>query len=51
MPLTDEFRQAYDNLDPFYQKYADARGLPVVSSMSPGDESLTRVCELVFVLV
>lgn len=47
MPLTDEFRQAYDDLDPFYQKYADAGGLPVVSSLSPADETLTRVCELV----
>ena len=47
MPLTDEFRQAYDDLDPFYQKYADAGGLPVVSSLSPADEALTRVCELV----
>ncbi|HEY6722527.1 MAG TPA: hypothetical protein VI197_00810 [Polyangiaceae bacterium] len=51
MPLTDEFRQAYDDLDPFYQKYADARGLPVVSSMSPADEALTRVCELVIDMV
>lgn len=47
MPLTDEFREAYDDLDPFYQKYADAGGLPVVSSLAPADEALTRVCELV----
>lgn len=51
MPLTDEFRREYDNLDPFYQKYADANGLPVVSSMSPADEALTRVCELVIDMV
>lgn len=50
-PLTDEFRKAYDNLDPFYQKYADANGLPVVSSMAPADEALTRVCELVIDMV
>src|SRR5690606_10431743 len=31
-PLTEEFRQSYDNLDPFYQKMADANGLPVISS-------------------
>ncbi|HEU5074089.1 MAG TPA: hypothetical protein VFU02_07945 [Polyangiaceae bacterium] len=47
MPLTAEFRQEYDELDPFYQKYADANGLPVVSSASPADAALTRVCELV----
>jgi hypothetical protein len=51
MPLTDEFRQAYDDLDPFYQKYADADGLPVVSSLSPADAALTRVCELVIDMV
>jgi hypothetical protein len=46
-PLTDEFRASYDNLDPFYQKYADANGLPVVSSTQPADEALTRACLLV----
>ncbi len=46
-PLTDEFRQAYDNLDPFYQKYADADGIPIVSSLEPADEALERACQLV----
>ncbi len=46
-PLTDEFRQAYDNLDPFYQKYADADGIPIISSLEPTDESLERACHLV----
>jgi hypothetical protein len=50
-PLTDEFRASYDNLDPFYKKYADAEGLPVISSDSPADEALTRTCQLVIDMV
>lgn len=46
-PLSDEFRASYDDLDPFYTKYADAAGLPVISSDAPDDMALTRVCELV----
>ncbi len=46
-PLTAEFRQAYDQLDPFYQKYADANGIPVVSSDQPADEALVRACQAV----
>jgi hypothetical protein len=46
-PITDEFRENYDNLDPFYRKYADAAGLPVVSSDAPADMARTRACELV----
>lgn len=46
-PLTDEFRSNYDDLDPFYRKYADANGLPVVSSDAPSDMALVRACELV----
>lgn len=46
-PLTAEFRENYDNLDPFYQKYADANGLPVVSSLAPSDAALERACQLV----
>lgn len=46
-PISDEFRESYDDLDPFYLKYADAKGLPVVSSDSPADEALERACELV----
>lgn len=34
-------------LDVFYMKYADARGLPVVSSDAPADRALERVCALV----
>jgi hypothetical protein len=50
-PMTDEFRQNYDNLDPFYQKYADAGGLPVISSLAPSDEALERVCLLVLDMI
>ena len=46
-PVTEEFRENYDDLDPFYQKYADANGLPVVSSLAPSDAALERACELV----
>lgn len=46
-PLSAEFRASYDDLDPFYTKYADAAGLPVVSSDAPDDMALIRVCELV----
>lgn len=35
------------NLSNFYQKYADANGLPIVTSNSPVDETLIRACELV----
>jgi len=34
------------SLDPFYRKYADAGGLPVLSSGSPDDEALRRACRL-----
>jgi hypothetical protein len=45
-PVTEEFRASYD-LDPFYTRYADAAGLPVVGSDAPSDQALLRVCELV----
>lgn len=35
------------NLSNFYQKYADADGLPIVTSNNPPDEALIRACELV----
>jgi hypothetical protein len=44
-PITDELRESYD-LDPFYQKFALARGVPVISSNSPADAALLRTCEL-----
>ena len=34
-------------LDPFYTKYVNADGLPVLSSDAPDDESLRRACRLV----
>jgi hypothetical protein len=33
-------------LDPFYARYVDARGIPVVSSANVGDSALGRACEL-----
>lgn len=35
------------SLDPFYEKYVDAGGLPVLSSGAPEDAALTRACQLV----
>ncbi|WP_437645173.1 hypothetical protein [Sorangium sp. So ce362] len=34
-------------LDPFYKKYIDASGIPVVSSGSPPDAALLRACSVV----
>jgi len=34
------------SLDPFYKKYADAGGLPVLSSAAPDDAALERACKL-----
>ena len=33
-------------LDPFYTKYIDAKGLPVLSSDKPDDRALQRACQL-----
>ena len=35
------------SLDPFYEKYVDAGGMPVLSSGAPEDAALTRACQLV----
>ncbi len=35
------------NLDPFYQKYADANGIPVATSSQVADEAVTLACQLV----
>ena len=34
------------SLNPFYRKYVDAAGLPVVSSGAPDDVALERACKL-----
>lgn len=44
--IPDALRQSYD-LDPFYTRFADAGGIPIVSSDSPVDEALTRACRIV----
>ena len=43
--VPDAIRRDF-SLDPFYRKYADANGLPVLSSAAPDDASLTRACKL-----
>jgi hypothetical protein len=48
--VPDAVRQRL-GLDPFYQKYADANGLPVVTSVNPDDRALVLACELVVEMV
>lgn len=33
-------------LDPFYEKYTNARGIPIVSSAGVADEALSRACDI-----
>jgi hypothetical protein len=49
-PVPEEIRQEWA-VDPFYQKYADANGLPVLGSGEPSDESITLACQLVVEMV
>ncbi|MBN1653225.1 MAG: hypothetical protein JXA30_05555 [Deltaproteobacteria bacterium] len=44
--VPDDVRSRY-NLDPFYQKYADANGIPIVTSSEPDDQALILACQLV----
>jgi hypothetical protein len=44
--IPPSLREQYE-LDPFYQKYADANGIPVVGSDKPADSALTLACMLV----
>jgi len=44
--ISDALRGDYD-LDPFYTRFADANGIPVIASDSPIDEALRRACLLV----
>mgnify|MGYP002388522465 FL=1 len=44
--VPDEVRGDF-SLAPFYKKYVDANGLPILSSDAPDDESLRRACRLV----
>lgn len=43
--VPDSVREGF-SLDPFYLKYVDAAGLPVVSSGAPDDIALKRACKL-----
>jgi hypothetical protein len=45
-PVPDAIRSGF-NLDPFYQKYADADGLPVATSAVVTDRAITLACQLV----
>jgi len=45
-PVPESVRQQW-KLDPFYQKYADAGGIPILSSSKPPDKTLTLACQLV----
>ena len=43
--VPDSVREDF-SLDPFYRKYMDAAGLPVLSSDAPDDIALQRACKL-----
>ena len=43
--VPDPIRRDF-SLDPFYKKYADADGLPVLASAAPDDAALERACKL-----
>ncbi|MFC1641371.1 hypothetical protein ACFL5O_01595 [Myxococcota bacterium] len=44
--VPDEVRLR-NEVDPFYQKYANANGVPVLSSSDPDDQALVLACQLV----
>jgi hypothetical protein len=44
--VPDSIRSSY-GLDPFYQKYADADGIPIATSSLVDDEAVTLACQLV----
>jgi hypothetical protein len=39
------------NADPFYAKYVDAHGIPVLSSAAVDDAALTRACEIALAML
>jgi hypothetical protein len=49
-PIPEQVIDAWD-VDPFYQKYADANGIPVLGSNEPPDETLVLACQLVIEMV
>jgi hypothetical protein len=44
-PVPEDVQKHLD-LDPFYKKYVDAKGLAVLASDEPADESLILACQL-----
>jgi hypothetical protein len=49
-PVPASLRQSWD-VDPFYQKYADANGIPILTSNAPPDNTLVLACQLVIEMV
>jgi len=48
--VPDALRQEWD-VDPYYQKYADANGIPILTSNAPPDNTLVLACKLVLEMV
>lgn len=49
-PVPATLRQSWD-VDPFYQKHADANGIPILTSNAPPDNTLVLACQLVLEMV
>jgi hypothetical protein len=49
-PVPAALRQSWD-IDPFYQKYANANGIPILTSSQPPDNTLVLACQLVLEMV
>ena len=45
-PITDEVRSTW-RLDPFYTRYGNADGIPIVATDEPEDEAIRRACQVV----
>lgn len=48
--IAEEVRDEWQ-VDRFYRKYADANGIPILSSSAPADSALTLACQLVLEMV
>jgi hypothetical protein len=49
-PIPDAIRSSY-SIGPFYQKYADANGIPVATSSKVSDKAISLACQLVIEMV
>jgi hypothetical protein len=49
-PVPAALRQSWD-IDPFYQKYANANGIPILTSNQPPNTTLVLACQLVIEMV